>query len=330
LSQVNADAHPAANTPNMRRLAVALTIAATVAGSMVWRTYDADLTRAHAQSTAGATVLATACGPIEYAVAGSGRPLLLIHGAGGGFDQSLLFGRRLLQSGVRIVAPSRFGYLGTPVPADTSAEAQADAHACLLDALGIEQIAVLGASAGAPSAMQFCIRHPRRCRALVLLVPAAYAPAHAGQTMVIPPALQFVVDHVLTTDFALWAIIRTQPGLLVRTMLGTPQHLFQASTAAERAEIVAVLDAVEPVSRRVAGLGIDAQVTSNLPLYPLERITAPTLLISAEDDLYGTHENARFTAQRIAGARFVSYPSGGHLWLGHDAEVWGEVAGFIR
>jgi pimeloyl-ACP methyl ester carboxylesterase len=50
---------------------------------------------------------------------------------------------------------SRFGYLRTPLPADASAAAQADAHACLLDALGIRRAAIVGASAGAPSAMQF-------------------------------------------------------------------------------------------------------------------------------------------------------------------------------
>jgi len=46
------------------------------------------------------------------------------------------------------------GYLRTPMPADASAAAQADAHACLLDALGIRRAAVMGGSAGAPSALQ--------------------------------------------------------------------------------------------------------------------------------------------------------------------------------
>jgi membrane protease YdiL (CAAX protease family) len=41
-------------------------------------------------------------------------------------------------------------YLGTPMPADASAAAQADAHVCLLDALGIAKAAVMGGSAGAP------------------------------------------------------------------------------------------------------------------------------------------------------------------------------------
>ncbi|MBT9525660.1 MAG: alpha/beta hydrolase [Rhizobacter sp.] len=312
------------------RIALAIVTAVlAAAAALVWRSHAADMATARARVASGSQVVSTPCGPIEYAVAGSGTPLLLIHGAGGGFDQSLQFGQRLLQAGVQIVAPSRFGYLRTPAPPDTSAQAQADAHACLLDTLGIQRVAVLGASAGAPSAMQFCIRHPQRCSALVLLVPAAHSPAHAGQTMKVPPSLQFVAEHILTSDFALWTLTKTRPKLLVRTMFATPVEVFDAASAPEQARALAALDAVQPVSQRAAGLLIDTQITSTLPRYELERIVAPTLLISLEDDLYGTFENARYTAQQVRGAKFVSYPSGGHVWLGHDEAVWREVAGFV-
>ena len=314
----------------MRRALALLAVVVSACAVFAWMTYTADLARARAAVDGGSIVTNTPCGPIEFAIGGAGTPLLLIHGAGGGFDQSLLFGRRLLADGTQIIAPSRFGYLRTPAPADSSAEAQADAHACLLDALGLQRVVVLGASAGAPSAMQFCIRHPQRCDKLVLLVPAAYAPVHEGQTMEIPPALEFVVEHVLTSDFALWALIQANPRLLVRTMFGTPSEGFDAASDADRAAVLEALMAVEPVSRRAAGLAIDARITSTLPRYPLERITAPTLLISLQDDLYGTWGNAHYTSQQIPGSRFVSYRSGGHVWIGHDADVWGEVAAFIK
>lgn len=76
--------------------------------------------------------------------------MLVVHGAGGGFDQGLALGQGLAERGWRVIAASRFGYLGTPLPRDASASAQADAHACLLDALGIERAAVLGAASSAP------------------------------------------------------------------------------------------------------------------------------------------------------------------------------------
>ena len=315
--------------PPMRRALLLVGFALLAFAGIVAVTYTDDIARARAAAATGAAVARTPCGDIEFAVSGSGTPLLLIHGAGGGFDQGLAIGHRLPREEVQIVAPSRFGYLGTPVPADSSAEAQADAHACLLDALGIQRVAVLGASAGAPSAMQFCIRHAQRCSALVLLVPAAYSPVNAKQTMRIPPSLEFVVNNILTTDFALWAITQTNPRLLVRTMLGTPTAVFDAASAEDRAEVMNVLRAVQPVSRRVAGLNIDARVTSALPRYELERITAPTLLISVQDDLYGTWDNARYSSEHIPGATFVSFPTGGHMWLGHDKEVLWRVTQFV-
>ncbi len=45
-----------------------------------------------------------------------------------------------------VIAMSRFGYLRTPLPLDASASAQADAYACLLDALNIRQAAIIGDS----------------------------------------------------------------------------------------------------------------------------------------------------------------------------------------
>lgn len=112
-------------------------------------------------------------GPIEVAESGDRPAVLLIHGAGGGFDQGLDLGSAFLGDDYRVIAPSRFGYLSTPLPADASAEAQADAHLRLLDALQLDNVPVIGVSAGAPSAMQLCLRHPERCAALVLIVPMA-------------------------------------------------------------------------------------------------------------------------------------------------------------
>jgi len=82
-------------------------------------------------------LLETRCGPIEYQEAGQGVPLLVVHGSGGGHDQGMAFARPLARRGIRVIAMSRFGYLRTPMPADASVPAQADAHVCLLDALGM-------------------------------------------------------------------------------------------------------------------------------------------------------------------------------------------------
>src|SRR5687767_1648388 len=126
---------------NRRRIRKALlctlVVAAVAIAAMIYRQYDADASAARSRLIQSNSKIAqTACGPIEYAVAGRGPTTLVVHGSGGGFDQGLDIGDPLVRAGFTILAPSRFGYLRTPLPADASPEAQADAHVCLLDALG--------------------------------------------------------------------------------------------------------------------------------------------------------------------------------------------------
>jgi pimeloyl-ACP methyl ester carboxylesterase len=117
------------------------------------------------------------------AEAGRGPPLLVVHGSGGGFDQGLAIGTDYAGRGWRVIAPSRFGYLRTPWPSGVSApigEAQAVQFACLLDALGLAEVAMMGVSAGAISATEFAVRHPQRTSALILMLPSDYRPTSAS------------------------------------------------------------------------------------------------------------------------------------------------------
>jgi 2-hydroxy-6-oxonona-2,4-dienedioate hydrolase len=109
------------------------------ASALTYAAYRKDLDAARKRIETEGQLIDTPHGPIEFAEAGDGPAVLLIHGAGGGFDQGLALGAAFLGDGYRIVAPSRFGYLGTPLPADASPAAQADAHLRLLDALQLER-----------------------------------------------------------------------------------------------------------------------------------------------------------------------------------------------
>jgi pimeloyl-ACP methyl ester carboxylesterase len=321
--------HPAGAA--LKRAIGLLVLFFALALAFILRAYERDLRRAHARISTGGQIAQTRCGPIEYASIGTGPTVLLVHGAGGGFDQGLHAAARLAKADLRIVLMSRFGYLQTPLPADASAAAQADAHACLLDALAIERAAIVGASAGAPSAMQFALRHPGRCSALVLLVPAAYV-ARPGDEAALktPRGTQLLFDTALRSDFLFWAIIRLAPETVMRSFLATPPDLVHRASAEEQARIAQMMDGILPVSPRRLGLLNDAAITSALGRYELERISVPTLTISAADDLFGTYETARYSAEHIPGARFIGYPTGGHLWVGHHTEVLTAIAAFVQ
>jgi 2-hydroxy-6-oxonona-2,4-dienedioate hydrolase len=304
---------------------------AVVAVAAVYLGYRRDMDRALERIAAGSQLAQTPCGPIEYASAGEGPPVLIVHGAGGGIDQGMDAAKSLAVAGFRVIAMSRFGYLRTPFPADASPAAQADAHACLLDALGIKRAAIIGASAGAPSAMQFALRHPERCSALVLLVPAAYVPRPGGApSLKTPEWTELVFDTALRWDFLYWASIRLAHATLVGAMLATPPEVLEKADTEERARAAQMLEHTLPVSARRQGLVNDARITLSLPRYELEGIRVPTLAISVADDRFGTYDAARYTAEQIPGARFLGYPAGGHVWIGHHKEIMAEIAAFLK
>jgi pimeloyl-ACP methyl ester carboxylesterase len=299
---------------------------ALIAIALVWFQYRQELRIERDRVSAGSSVVQTPCGVIEYAEAGAGPAVLLVHGAGGGFDQMAGFADELSRHGLRTIAMSRFGYLRTPLPADASPAAQADAHACLLDALKIERAAILGVSAGGPSTLQFAIRHAARTTAMVLLVPLAYAPRDMAP---VPAATQFMLERAVRSDFLFWATMKAAPSAVIGTILATPPELVALAAESERARVHELMRHILPLTERQHGLLNDSAIAQSLPRYALEQIAAPTLVISLPDDRYGTYESSRYTAVHIASARFVSYPSGGHVWVGYNDEVTAEVLAFL-
>ncbi|MEO8545749.1 MAG: alpha/beta hydrolase [Burkholderiaceae bacterium] len=313
--------------PSMRRSVLAL-LALGLVGAVVlvgWQ-FNSDMAQARARAAKGAVLLQTRCGPIEVQEAGTGVPLLVVHGSGGGHDQGMAFAGALAQHGIRVITMSRFGYLRTPMLADSSAAAQADAHVCLLDALGIRRAAVMGGSAGAPSALQMAIRHLDRVSALILLVPLAYKPpSQADSAPPMPAWVEATMMRLIGSDFLFWAALQVSRDQVIRVVLATPPELLATASPQERARVNAMLDNILPVSARAEGLRSDTAVGKHLVPAPLGSIHLPTLIVSARDDRYGTYASAQYTASQIAGAKFVGFDEGGHTWVGHDDDVMAEI-----
>lgn len=239
-------------------------------------------------------------------------------------------GEPLIEKGLRLITVSRFGYLRTPLPHDAGAAAQADAHAALLDSLGISRAAVVGVSAGAPSALRFALRYPNRCAALVLLSPAAYAPPEAGGPSVsVPRCLAVLFDTALRSDFLFWLAMRVERTVMIRSILGTPAQVVSNANAAERARVTTLLEHILPVTERRLGLLNDAVVASALVRYEPNAIKVPLLSVAMADDLYGTLGAARYAAEHVPGARFIAYPDGGHLCVGHTDDILAQIAAFL-
>lgn len=306
-------------------LGMASAAASLGAAAALYASYRRDLKRLIAAVEAGSEIIDTAGGPIEYGREGSGPPVLVVHGAGGGYDQGLFLGRDMFGPAFDVIAPSRFGYLRTWLPDIATPAAQADAHAALLDRIKVPEAIVVGVSAGAPSAIELALRHPSRVTALILAVPRAWSPdAELSQQ---PFESARVFKAVETGgDFSYWLAMRLARPSVVH-FLGVPQTLEAKASPQERARVTEVMRSILPLSRRLAGLRNDS--ATEIRGWPLERVKAPTLIISAADDLYGTLPLARYTAERIRGAELMELESGGHLMVGRGAEVRARILAFL-
>jgi 2-hydroxy-6-oxonona-2,4-dienedioate hydrolase len=289
-------------------------------------TYSLEL-RSHEERLVGRSqTLQTRFGNLEYAVSGSGPSLLMIHGTGGGFDQGLTFTEPLAKRGFQVISPSRFGYLGSDFPQNASSENQADAFAELLNAMNIDQVTVAGGSAGALSAVQFAMRYPERTSALILIVPAANVRGRDPVEM--SPLQRYLVRRLTTSDFLFWLALKLGRDQMIGTLLATDPRLVQQAAPEERLRVERILEEILPVSLRWRGMLKDAELAGNPAHLDFSKITVPTLVISAEDDRFGTAETARDIANAIPEAKLVIFRDGGHIWVGHDRELWEQVRAF--
>ncbi|WP_347355090.1 alpha/beta hydrolase [Intrasporangium sp.] len=260
-------------------------------------------------------------GTVEYADDGHGMAALVSHPLFGGFDLGLAIGRKWLGPDLRIIGPSRFGYLGSTLPRAASPADQADAFIALLDMVGLDQVVVLGYSAGGPPVIQLALSYPDRVLALVLV--ASALPGAAGAP---PPKL--VANLLIGSDLVFWLLGLAGPSLTAR-VLGMDKHFRPVGSQCD--SIQDAWTSLFPIAPRRRGALHDLYVSNpDVQGYPLEAITVPTLIISARDDAMSAYGNAERAALRIPGSRLESFDHGGHLLLDQDVSVRRSVAMFVE
>jgi len=305
-------------------LAIVVVIGLVVFAALTYPRFRADVQPNRERLLSESDVLSTeGFGDIEYAVQGEGSPVLLAHGAGGGYDQGLLIGENYVGEGHRLIAPSRFGYLRSSIPEDGSPAAQADTYAALLDALGVERVGVVAFSDGGPSGLQFALRHPERCADVVII---------SAKSQSAPPdsLLQALVfESVFRSDYLFWLITEyARPFLLA--MFGVSGEVQEQIPARPRQLASEVVDSMNPISLRQDSIYHDRDTLTGLPQdeFSLEQITVPTLVVHSVDDGLQPYSHAENTASRVPDAELLSYEQGGHLLLLQLDEVREKVATF--
>ena len=302
-------------------LAAALLTAAAAVACIEWWQH-----RRLAERSARSLVAQTAKGPVEYASLGSGPAVLVIHGGFGGHDQGAMFIPGLTNAGFRVIAPSRPGYLRTPLSSGATCEQQADALAALLDSLNVHHAAVVGISAGGPVALHFALRHPARTDALVL---ACAITKRTAPHLPNEGALSRLALHCAPlADFGSWRSDRSTRAHPRGAVAYAFKMCSLAAPDARRRLVDGVMadpeqlarfrqlaDSTVPLGARLAGLRNDYAQLTTLAEIPFEKIAAPTLVLHGTLDRAVGLDHARLVASRLPHATLCALEGGDHLLM---------------
>lgn len=297
-------------------LALAFGLVAATAGC-AHSSWKADHVRA---LKAGSQIATTALGDVEYAVVGEGLPFLSMHGTPGGYDSTTTFRKYFPPaSPMKTIAVSRPGYLRTPLSSGATFEQQADLFAALLDTLKIDRVVVVATSGGGYDGLQFALRHPERCIALVMISPSmSYEPM---------PKDGIKRNGLMLSlqDFAVWSLT----GLLVHGVKGRDPN-DPAQTAYLKHGLPMSL---VPAAARFEGRRNDRLQRSDpkVDQWPLERITVPTLILHGDADENSDYQASVKAAGRIPNAKLVTVKGGDHFMsITQMKAVHGHIGDFVR
>lgn len=305
----------------MKKILLALVILSVILFSVLYIQFRGEIAASRQRVLEGSVVLSTAYGEIEYAVEGEGPAALLIHGAGGGYDQGMLIGKKALGEGFKYVSISRFGYLRSPFIGESTVENQAAIYAALLDHLEIDQALILGASAGGPSALQFAHDYPDRSSALILLSAVSM---FMGEEI---PLSTKIINTIQKSDFSYWLVLKMFRSQFSE-MIGIPQNLYEKLSPEDKQYADDMLDFMHPMSPRRPG-NIHEATIRPLTEKAINTIFVPTILLHARDDFLVSFDHAEFVHNNIHYSELVIFESGGHALIAETETITQRIRDFL-
>lgn len=266
-----------------------------------------------------------------FRTAGSGPPLLLIHGIG---DNSsawepviALLGRRYT-----VIAPDLLGHgLSDKPRADYSVAAFANGMRDLLQVLGIDRVTVIGHSLGGGVAMQFCYQFPHQIERLILV-------AAGGVARDVNPLLRLASLPVINQSLAALRIpgavaaARAAGRLGVRLPAGPlPKTLAPDRLLIDHADLTRVLtELADPTAHAAfirtlrAVLDWRGQVITMLDrAYLTQRL--PVLIVWGDADSVIPYEHALMAHSAIPHSRLETFHGSGHFPYRDDPARFAEL-----
>jgi 2-hydroxy-6-oxonona-2,4-dienedioate hydrolase/4,5:9,10-diseco-3-hydroxy-5,9,17-trioxoandrosta-1(10),2-diene-4-oate hydrolase len=252
---------------------------------------------------------------------GQGEPVLLLHGGGPGTSsEGWRTVQTLLGNHHAVYAPDfpGFGRSGPMPPPGGDPAAFAELALALMDALGLERVAVIGHSMGAQVATRMALAQPDRFSHLVVAAPGGRFFGVPG----VQPGIAAIGDFLADPTAAR---MRTVVELLNGRLDDLEQEVRNRMERVTSGDRLAQLQAM--MGRRQGGGG----ATPEPMLAGLKRLPMPTMLVWGARERFTPAEHAKLIHAALPdGTSFVEIAGAGHT-MQHDSpeELAAIIASFL-
>jgi pimeloyl-ACP methyl ester carboxylesterase len=243
-----------------------------------------------------------------YGEAGQGRPVLFLHGWGLDHKAYKAALRRLVETGLRVLAPAMPGFGGTDgLPGeDRTITGYADWVSDFLEAVGMDRtVMAMGHSFGGGVAIELAYRHPEHVDSLVLVNSIGSSTWSGSGSTVRTMAQRPLWDWGLHFPGDLWPLRQARKVLPVIVAEGVanlakdPRSFWQVAGIARHADLTVELDALK--QRRL-----------------------PVAVVWGRRDQVITHDAFEQMCRTLGDPTVVTV-EGSHSWLISDPAAFGEV-----
>ena len=287
-------------------------VSALVVGVLRYRTWMQHL---HQHLVSESRLLETSQGEVEYHLEGAGPTVLFLHGSPGGYDHGMAMAHLLNLGGFLLLSFSRPGYRRTPLSSGHTPQAQADLFASALTRLNISQVWIIALSGGGPSAVQFALRFPQRCRGVVMVATSAQRYSEEAVYRALPPVQRMfkrLFDHLLLCNPVLYLLV----GLSRRVPGG--------------AQSIPFLESLVSNPLHSPGYRNDMQQFADLPPSPPTDIAVPMLIVHGTADRDVPFSQARDLAHANPSAKLIPIEGANHVSVLASKEAISAIQSFVQ
>jgi len=271
----------------------------------------------------------TVNGPVEYTSQGEGPVMLVCHGTSSDcFSTEVM--RPLVQSGFRVITPSRPGYGRTPLSVGRSAAEAAQSLVQLLDTLQVRRCAVVATSGGGPTGLALAAGFPERVTRLVLAEAISRPEDRPNE-----PSYNSQVAFYGPLHIAMWMLLKLMSRLSPRSMARQTLAIFSTHDPQDGIRRLSP-DEIRGLCAFYRGRSSRAGALNDLGhtvgMSVLESVCQPTLVIHSREDKSVPFAHAEWSLRHIPHSELCEAGFTGHFfWIGPDYErIAKQMVTFLR